>query len=100
MAFGIKRNELKKWQQHVLAGEIAFITHYWLDDRFPDCTSVTKVGCADLEKLIRWGKQYQLQPEWIHLDPQYPHFDLFAPRQAEILLAEGIEDQVNRFNLF
>ncbi|WP_440895529.1 hypothetical protein ACS127_13345 [Amphibacillus sp. Q70] len=99
MAFGLKRNELKKWQQKVLAGEIAFITHYWLDDRFPDCTSVTKVGCNNLAKLITWGTKYDLKPEWIDRRSEYPHFDLFAPLQAEILQAEGITDQIDRFQL-
>lgn len=99
MAFGINRAELKKWQQSVLANEIAFITHYWLDERFPHATSVTKVGCADLNKLIEWGKQYQLRPEWIDLDPKYPHYDLFAPIQKEILTSEGHFDQIERFQL-
>jgi len=99
MAFGLKRSELKNWQEAVLAGKIAIITHFWLDDRFPGCTSVTKVGCADLEKLISWGKKYNLKQEWIDHDPKYPHFDLFAPIQLEILEAEGKQDQIERFNL-
>ena len=99
MAFGIDRNELRNWQQKVLAGEIAFLTHFWRDDRFPDSTSVTKVGCNDLEKLIKWGEQYQLKPEWIDMDPKYPHFDLFRPLQKEILKQEGQTDQIKRFNL-
>lgn len=99
MAFGIKRAELKNWQQKVLANEIAFITHYWMDDRFPHATSVTKVGCADLEKLIDWGKKHQLRAEWIDLDRKYPHFDLFAPIQKEILAKEGYLDQIKRFQL-
>lgn len=99
MAFGINRSELRKWQRKVLANKIAFITHYWLDERFPHATSVTKVGCADLDKLIEWGKQYQLRPEWIDLDPKYPHYDLFAPIQKEILASEGHFDQIERFQL-
>ena len=99
MAFGISRSELKNWQQAVLAGEIAFLTHYWLDDRFPQSTSVTIVGCANLDKLIEWGNQYQLDPAWIDIDPKYPHFDLFAPIQKEILAKEGYTDQIKRFNL-
>lgn len=51
MAFGIKRKELVEWKKKVSQGEIAFLTHYWIDDRFPGMTTVTKVGCADLEKL-------------------------------------------------
>ncbi|MBM7540787.1 hypothetical protein [Amphibacillus cookii] len=99
MAFGVNRQELINWKKRVKAGEIAFITHYWQDPRFPSCTSVTKVGCADVEKLIKWGEKYQLKQEWIHLDRDYPHYDLFAPRQIEILKAEGINDQIQRFNL-
>ncbi len=32
------------------------LTHYWQDERFPGCYTVTKVGCNDLEKLVTWGK--------------------------------------------
>lgn len=99
MAFGIKREELKRWQKKVLSGEIAFLTHYWQDDRFPDSTSVTKVGCNDLSKLTKWGEKYHLKPEWIDMDPKYPHFDLFSPTQKVILEQEGIIDQIERFNL-
>jgi hypothetical protein len=56
MAFGIKRQEVVEWKQKIDEGEIAFLTHYWLDDRFPGCNTVTKVGCLDLEKLAEWGK--------------------------------------------
>lgn len=35
MAFGINREELTRWKKAVSAGEIAFLTHYWLDPRFP-----------------------------------------------------------------
>ena len=54
MAFGVKREELQRWKQDVEAGKIAFLTHYWIDDRFPGCNTVTKVGCCDLEKLAKW----------------------------------------------
>lgn len=99
MAFGIDRKELRTWQKKVLAGEIAFLTHYWLDERFPESTCVTKVGCSDLEKLIQWGESYQLKKEWIDMDPKYPHYDLFGSIQKEILEKEGQIDQIIRFNL-
>ncbi|MBM7656061.1 hypothetical protein JOC76_005598 [Neobacillus cucumis] len=63
MAFGIKRHELREWKQKIDQGDIAFLTHYWLDDRFPDCKTVTKVGCQDIEKLAEWGKKYGLKKE-------------------------------------
>lgn len=99
MAFGLKRIELKQWKQQVKNGEIAIITHFWLDDRFPDSTSVTKVGCSDLKKLKEWGKKYNLKPEWIDHKPEFPHYDLFQPYQLEVLKAEGKIDQIERFNL-
>lgn len=90
MAFGIKREELKRWKEEVTRGEIAFITHYWLDERFPDSKTVTKVGCSDLEKLIKWGRKHGLQPEWIDKRrADLPHFDLFGERRDEILRKEG-----------
>ncbi|WP_407269828.1 hypothetical protein [Radiobacillus sp. PE A8.2] len=99
MAFGVKREELMAWKAKVKHGEIAFLTHYWLDQRFPGCDTVTKVGCSDLDKLIAWGKQYQLDKRWIHDDPKYPHFDLFGERQRAILLHEEQWKQLERFNL-
>ncbi|WP_186577358.1 hypothetical protein [Aquibacillus kalidii] len=99
MAFGVKKEELKKWKQCVLNGEIAFLTHFWLDDRFPGCTTVTKVGCCHIDKLIEWGARYNLQPNWIHYDQSYPHFDLFGDRQKDILIKEKQFEQVKRFNL-
>lgn len=99
MAFGIKRDELQFWKNKVKHGDISFLTHYWLDDRFPGCHTVTKVGCSDLDKLITWGKSYGLQANWIHRDQKYPHFDLFGERQKEILSNENKWDQINRFKL-
>jgi len=99
MAFGVKRPELIAWKQAVTSGQIAYLTHYWLDDRFPNCNTVTKVGCNDLDKLKAWGNQYQLSPHWIHLDPKHPHYDLFGEKQVEILQAEGKFDQLQRFSL-
>jgi hypothetical protein len=95
MAFGIKRQEVKVWKQIIDNGEIAFLTHYWLDDRFPGCKTVTKVGCQDLEKLADWGSKYGLKKEWIHhrLDG-YSHFDLIGKSQKEILHKEGLHHHI------
>src|SRR5699024_11705557 len=65
MAFGINREQLERWKEQVVKGEIAVITHYWEDERFPGCTSVTKVGCSNLEKLKEWGETYKLKSTWI-----------------------------------
>ncbi|TCT17610.1 hypothetical protein EDD68_12728 [Melghiribacillus thermohalophilus] len=99
MAFGIKRDELTEWKRKAQQGEIAFLTHYWLDERFPDCNTVTKVGCCDIQKLESWGMKYGLRPEWIHRDDTYPHFDLFGKFQRDILIQEGKTEQLRRFNL-
>jgi hypothetical protein len=91
MAFGIKRQEVKEWKQKIDEGEIAFLTHYWLDDRFPGSKTVTKVGGKDLEKLAEWGRKYGLKKEWIHHRRDgYSHFDLIGERQKEILHKEGL----------
>ncbi len=97
MAFGLKRQELVSWKTSVRKGEIAFLTHYWIDKRFPGCKTVTKVGCADIESLIQWGAQYGLKPEWIDYKEGYPHFDLFGQFEEMILRKEGRIDQLNRF---
>lgn len=99
MVFGISREELNAWKKRVRSGEIAFLTHYWLDERFPGCDTVTKVGCSDVEKLKRWGKKHGLLPEWIDYKTNYPHYDLFGKYQREILRQEEIWDQIERFNL-
>jgi hypothetical protein len=92
MAFGIKREELNEWKAKVARGEIAFITHYWLDDRFPGTKTVTKVGCSDIAKLAEWGRQYGLEPQWIDKrKASMPHFDLFGERRDAILKKEGLE---------
>ena len=78
MAFGINREQLNTWKKAVRNGEIAFLTHYWIDERFPGCKTVTKVGCVNLEKLIQWGAAYGLKEEWIDMRADYPHFDLVA----------------------
>lgn len=97
MAFGIKRDELNRWKQEVEDEKIAFLTHYWVDDRFPGCSTVTKAGCGNLEKLEHWGRKYGLKPEWMDLRGNYPHFDLFGEHQIRIMEAEGMIDQLNKF---
>ena len=97
MPFGIKRHELNKWKQDVQNGEIAFLTHYWMDERFPGCNTVTKVGCNDVQKLINWGQQHGLQAEWIDYKEAYPHFDLFGKYELDIMEKEGLKEQLDRF---
>ncbi|MDS9471162.1 hypothetical protein [Sporosarcina pasteurii] len=99
MAFGINRQELTAWKKAVAAGEIAFLTHYWLDDRFPNCKTVTKAGCGNIERLAEWGEQYGLKREWIDMRDDFPHFDLFGEHEKRILINEGLTDQLKRFNL-
>lgn len=99
MAFGIDRNELSLWKQDVRNGQIAFLTHYWTDDRFLDCYTVTKVGCSDKKKLVKWGKKYGLLKRWIDNHHQYPHFDLFGEKQIAILISEQKWQQLRKFKL-
>ncbi|WP_058300950.1 hypothetical protein [Gorillibacterium timonense] len=99
MAFGIRREELQAWKEAVSRGEIAFLTHYWLDPRFPGCKTVTKVGCADLARLAAWCESHGLPPRYIHNRSPFPHFDLLGPRQGAILLAERQGEQARRFGL-
>ncbi|WP_160723462.1 hypothetical protein [Bacillus sp. USDA818B3_A] len=95
MAFGIKRKELLEWKKRIDQGEIAFLTHFWLDERFPECKTVTKVGCLDLDKLAAWGKKYGLKKEWIHHRKDgYSHFDLLGEWQTEILQKEGLSEHL------
>lgn len=98
MAFGITRKELLVWKREVKAGQIAFLTHYWQDARFPHYSSVTKVGCNCIHTLTEWGEQYGLLPKWIH-QGKYPHFDLMGERQYTILLNEGLLTHIKRFNM-
>lgn len=98
MAFGITKYELVNWKDQVKRGEIAFLTHYWYDERFPQYSTVTKVGCNSVTKLIEWGEQYNLSAEWIH-NGKYPHFDLMGHKQYHILKCEGILSHIKRFNL-
>ncbi|MDL4839553.1 hypothetical protein [Aquibacillus rhizosphaerae] len=99
MAFGVKRKELIEWKHQVQQGNISFLTHYWIDPRFPGCNTVTKVGCTNIDKLIKWGSQYDLQPNWIHHDPCFPHYDLFGEMQKVVLTQEKQWNQIKRFNI-
>ncbi|OBR63140.1 hypothetical protein A7K91_23870 [Paenibacillus oryzae] len=99
MAFGIKREELQAWKSAVAQGEIAFLTHYWLDERFPEMKTVTKVGCSNLDKLAAWCRDHGLEPRYIHRRGEYPHFDLFGPRQAAILKKAGQQGIIQRFGI-
>lgn len=99
MAFGITRDELHKWKQAVIREEIAFLTHYWLDPRFPGIKTVTKVGCANRALLTSWCLSHDLNPVYIHDRPPFPHFDLLGAKQKEVLQKEGQWDQIQRFRL-
>ncbi|GIO30070.1 MULTISPECIES: hypothetical protein [Paenibacillus] len=99
MAFGINRKELEAWKQAVNRGEIAFLTHFWLDPRFPGMTTVTKVGCSDLQRLKSWCETHGLPSRHIHNRNPFPHFDLIGPKQKEILIEEKLWDHVERFKL-
>lgn len=99
MAFGISRAELNEWKRKVSSGQIAFLTHYWHDPRFPQFRTVTKVGCADLERLAAWCRSHGLNPGYIHHRPPFPHFDLMGPRQTDILVAEQLWSHLERFRL-
>lgn len=99
MAFGIKRQELQQWKDAVTRGEIAFLTHYWSDDRFPSINTVTKVGCCDMERLAAWCLKHGLNPAYIHDRPPYPHFDLIGSKQREILRKEKQWSQLRRFKM-
>lgn len=99
MAFGIKREELNIWKAAVARGETAYLTHYWFDSRFPSFNTVTKVGNANLERLIEWCIANGLNPDYIHNRLPYPHFDLIGPKQTEILRRENLLHHLVRFKL-
>lgn len=99
LAFGITRVELNEWKEAVTRGEIAYLTHYWLDPRFPGVNTVTKVGCTNLDALTQWCMLNGLNPKYIHNRSPFPHFDLIGPKQKEILLKEKLLDHINRFKL-
>jgi hypothetical protein len=91
MAFGISRKDLQEWKQTMDQNEIAFLTHYWYDERFPGAKTITKVGCRDVEKLKAWGRKYGLKDEWIHYrEDGYSHYDLIGKYEKRILEREGI----------
>lgn len=94
MAFGIKRKDIQLWKEQATRGELAFLTHFWYDERFPHYHTVTKAACSDKEKLIDWGKKYGLKEEWIHHRDDFPHFDLLGERQKEILIKENQYEQL------
>lgn len=97
MAFGVTREELERWKRRVSEGRIAFLTHYWLHPADPRITSITKVGCADLDKLRAWAISHGLPPQYIHRRERYPHYDVFGKRQADILRKEGQWEQLRKF---
>ncbi|WP_442955824.1 hypothetical protein [Paenibacillus sp. y28] len=99
MAFGLKKEELARWKHAVSRGEIAFLTHFWYDPRFPEVHSVTKVGCSNLERLAAWCTENSLDPKYIHRRQPFPHFDLIGRRQKEILQKERLWEHLERFKL-
>ncbi|RUT28670.1 hypothetical protein EJP77_16860 [Paenibacillus zeisoli] len=99
MAFGVSRQELYDWKEQVRRGEVAYLTHYWLEPRWPGITTVTKVGCSDLLKLTAWCQEHGLNPKYIHQRQPYPHYDLIGSKQISILKQEQLWDQIERFKL-
>jgi hypothetical protein len=99
MAFGITRQEMNAWKNAVSRGEIAFLTHYWIEPKFPGITTVTKAGCSDLDKLSAWCVRNGLNPKYIHRRTEFPHFDLIGTKQKEVLYAEQQWDQIRRFRI-
>jgi len=99
MAFGVRREQLEEWKKRVAGGEIAYLTHYWYDPRFPGVDTVTKVGCDDLDKLTAWCVRHELNPAYIHKRQPFPHYDLIGAKQVEVLRLEGQWEQLKRFGL-
>ncbi|WNR45320.1 hypothetical protein [Paenibacillus roseipurpureus] len=100
MAFGVSRHELNEWKRKCSEGEIAFLTHYWVEPRYPEVKTITKVGCCDLERLKAWCSANGLNPAYIHLRDEYPHYDLIGNKQIEILKRENLTDHLLRFKLY
>ncbi|MFA9559596.1 hypothetical protein ACERII_19990 [Evansella sp. AB-rgal1] len=96
MAFGLKKSDIEKWKKRANEGEVAFITHFWFDERFPQYRTVTKAACANKDTLIQWGQKYNLKPEWIHDRKDFPHFDLLGDRQRDILKKENQYEQLEK----
>lgn len=99
MAFGINKAELERWKADVSRGHIAFLTHFWYDPGLPDITTVTKVGCADFERLTDWCRKHGLNPAYIHRRDHFPHFDLLGKAQMEVLKTEGLWEHIRRFGI-
>ncbi|WP_028547456.1 hypothetical protein [Paenibacillus sp. UNC451MF] len=99
MAFGIARHELNEWKRKVAQGQIAYLTHYWYEPRFPGIKTVTKVGCSDLPLLRNWCVQNGLDPNYIHHRAEFPHYDLIGSKQKEILVQEQLWEHIRRFGL-
>jgi hypothetical protein len=99
MAFGISRKELNLWKDAVTRQEISFLTHFWLDTRFPQFKTITKVGCSNMERLTIWCIAHDLNPNYIHNRSSFPHFDLIGPKQKSILEKEGLWEHIKRFSI-
>lgn len=99
MAFGISRDELNDWKRRVAEGQIAFLTHYWYEPRFPGIKTVTKVGCSDVTELRSWCINNGLNPDYIHHRDEYPHYDLIGSKQKDILIQEQLWDHIRRFGI-
>ncbi|WP_377889129.1 hypothetical protein [Alkalihalobacillus sp. R86527] len=99
MAFGLSKKELQEWKHTVASGEVAFLTHFWYDPLFPQYKTVTKAGCRDVAKLIKWGEKYNFKGEWIHDREGFPHFDLLGNEQVRVLRNEGLTSHIERFHL-
>lgn len=78
MVFGIKCLELNVWKVVVKWGEIVFLIYYWFDECFLYVIIVIKVGCSDLNKLIKWGKKYGIFVKYIDNWFGYFYFDLLG----------------------
>ena len=70
------------------ARESRLLTHYWLDDRFPNANTVTKAACQDMKQLMALGRNTWIKKEWIHVREGFPHFDLIGESQERILQKE------------
>ncbi|MGE6632226.1 hypothetical protein [Bacillus sp. NPDC077027] len=99
MAFGLKRQDLEAWKTAVKNGEVAFLTHYWLDDRFPEANTVTKAACQDIVQLIKWGEGHGLKKEWVHDREDFPHFDLIGHTQKRIIEKERALGKIRLYGL-
>ncbi|MTH51848.1 hypothetical protein GKZ89_00405 [Bacillus mangrovi] len=99
MAFGITKAEIEEWKKKVADGEVALLTHFWKDERFPHSHAVTKAGCRDLGKLAEWGNRFGLDEKWIDRRSSYPHYDLMGAIQIKVLEHYGRNDIIHKFKL-